>query len=195
MNPFAIVGAAAAALVAGLVIMLKNGMVQHERKRSPVGGGSPDGTGLSGGGEDGGVFAVRAERAAAGRGSDDGEGPAATQAETQQLSNADFGSDSVGGFSEPSVSYSSAGDSGGYADSYAPVRSTAEVFAAAPSGGQPGSAGHGGASVGGVTQNVVSRTGSAPVITQSTPQLTPISSPAPAPAPSGATGRRGTFLS
>jgi hypothetical protein len=112
-------GAAAAALVASVFIMLKGGMVerpQHERDGfGPIGaGGSPDGSGIPTlGDEDPFRRYPRPREGAA-------AGPEPTQTETQMLSNGDGWSSPEW---SPTVSYSSPGDGGngqGYYTGVAP---------------------------------------------------------------------------
>jgi hypothetical protein len=138
---FAWVGAAAAALVASVFIMLKGGMVerpQRERAYGPMGaGGSPDGSGIPELGADDDPFKRFLTRDRGGA----PEGPAPTQTETQMLSNGDGWSSPD---SEPAWSFASPGDggrapipntpewfTGGYAEQY----NTAGAYQPPPSGG------------------------------------------------------------
>jgi hypothetical protein len=103
---FAWVGAAAAALVASVFIMLKGGMVERPAKRMPIadaGGGSPSGAGIPELGTDEDPFRryPRPRENA-------GAGPEPTQTETQMLSNGDGWAPEPA--SEPAWSYASAGD-------------------------------------------------------------------------------------
>lgn len=125
--PFAAIGAAAAAIVAALAIMVKGGMVERPAfaggNAGPGGlGGSADGSGLSldDTGEDPFKRYPRPRDASA--------GPEPTQAETQQLSNDTWGSDGGG----PAVTFESAGDGGGTS---APAQEAAANPMGSPQGG------------------------------------------------------------
>ncbi len=141
MPPFAWVGAAAAALVASVFIMLKGSMVERPR-RMPVaeaGPGSPSGYGIPELGTEEEDPFKRFPRPRESR----GLGPAPTQTETGMLSNSGggWGSDDA----EPAWSYESAGDGNGGAEpAYAPSiqsyidRGYVPVTSPAEFGTQPG---------------------------------------------------------
>ena len=103
MPAFAWVGAAAAALVASVLIMLKGGMVERPARRMPIadaGGGSPSGAGIPELGAEDDLFKRYPRPREAG-------GPEPTQTETRTLSNGDgWTSDGA----EPAWSYTSPGD-------------------------------------------------------------------------------------
>jgi hypothetical protein len=145
MPAFAWVGAAAAALVASVLIMLHGGMIERPAKRPPLadeGGGSPSGAGIPTLGDDTDPFKRYPRPREQG-------GPAPTQTQTEQLYNDTWGD--AGG--DPAWSYTSAGDgsasvgdSGGSAPipntpgwfegGYGESESTAGSYQPPPSGGQ-----------------------------------------------------------
>lgn len=129
MNPFIWVGAAGAALLTGIAIMLKGRIIDPQMLRATGGGiaDSRDVPGITGSGalgEEEDPF----KRHLLDEGRAGAEGPAPTQARTAQLSNGFFGASSA----EPSVSYSSAGD---FQRMPAPVRQQA-AFAPSQSTGR-----------------------------------------------------------
>lgn len=168
MNPFVLIGAAAAALVTGIAIMIKGRIVTADQLAHARGGSadSRDVPTLSGGGgssEGDGGFALNIEGATARAGGE--TGPSPTQTQTGVMDNGGLGYNSAA--SEPSVSFASAGD--------APRRSVAPQRSSTGTLTQSAPGTHG------------SSTGLAPSTTHGTPAPPRTSVPFPTvtPAPSG----------
>jgi hypothetical protein len=118
MAPLAWIGAAAAALVASVFIMLKGGMIERPPRATPnaePSGGSPSGAGIPTLGDDTDPFKRYP------RPRQVGGGPDPTQTETMQLSNDTWGD---GGDSSPAVTYSSPGDGSTIGPTIGPITGT-----------------------------------------------------------------------
>jgi hypothetical protein len=104
VNPFVLVGAAAAALVTGVLIMMKGGIIEKRSQSGPGSmGGSADGSGIPTLGDD--QEDPFKTHAGARR------GPAPTQTETSELSSGP-GDPWMSDGGDPSVTYQSPGDGG-----------------------------------------------------------------------------------